>query len=642
MTPLTLTGAAFGLLGGLTVALDHNLPSEQDLPVILTSPQVYVDARYLAPGAQGEYARHAVCRCGLPLGADQIPPLLKEALLVQEDTHFYVHSGIDWIGLGRAFQATLSGGPVQGGSTLTQQLAKNLITGNARSGFGGMMRKVREALIARRIEHVMTKDEIITAYLNQSDFGTTGGVTAIGIFQAARKYFGKPVRDLNLYESAMLVGTLRATSLYNPIANPEAADHQARAVLEKMLQQNRIGQHEFSRAVQQGIQAGPLVPVDIGTGYYVAWARGELADIAAAHRASGLVRYVVGLDAGQQAQGEATIRDMIDRNQGRHVGQGALVAMDGDGRVAALVGGAGFAESQYDHAAQAVRQPGSAFKLFVYTAAIQAGHSPDSIRQDVQVSIEGWSPDDADHRHLGPIPLRTAFALSKNTVAAQLGAEVGPDAIATIAHELGIKSPLHRVASLALGTSEVTLLELTSAYVPFMSDGRPVRPHAARMALNARGGVIYRRNLAPLRPAVNARTLTAMRSMLRAVVTEGTGRQARLRDRWNAGKTGTTQDYRDAWFIGFTDRLTTGIWFGNDDSSPMNGVSGANMPAVAWRGFNEAIAQPFPKSSARPVPDDEKVARGAPWKPPLPRPAPEVMRRPSTAFWERGRPARSY
>jgi penicillin-binding protein 1A len=600
MTPLTLTGAIFGLLGGLTVALGRNLPSEQDLPVILTSPQIQVDARYLAPGAQGEYARHAVCRCGLRLGADQVPPLLKEALLAQEDTHFYVHRGIDWIGLGRAFSSTMSGGPVQGGSTLTQQLAKNLITGNARAGLRGVVRKVREALIARRIENAMTKDEILAAYLNQMDFGTTDGVTAIGIVQAARKYFGKPVKDLNLYESAMLVGTLRGTSLYNPIANPEAAKRQAKAVLDKMLQQNRIGQRELSRAVQQGIQPGPLAPVAIGTGYYVMWSRAELADIAAAHPAGGLTRYVVGLDAWRQAQGEAAIRDLMASNEDRHVGQGALVAIDSDGRVSALVGGTDFASSQFDHATQAMRQPGSAFKLFVYTAAIAAGLSPATIRRDVPVSIDGWIPDDSDHKHLGPIPLITAFARSRNTVAAQLGAEIGTDAISIVAHELGIRSPLRRERSLALGTSEVTLLELTSAYVPFMSEGRPVRPYAARMALDARGGVIYRNDRAPLRPAVDTRTLQAMRSMLRAVVLEGTGHQARLRDRWSAGKTGTTQDNRDEWFIGLTDQVTTGIWFGNDDNSPMAGVSGGSMPALAWRGFNEAInAHPFPESGDR-------------------------------------------
>jgi penicillin-binding protein 1A len=594
MTPLTPTGVIFGLLGGLMVALARNLPSEQDLPIILTSTQILVDARYLTPDAQGEYAQHAICRCGLPLDANQIPPLLKEALLAQEDTHFYVHSGIDWIGLGRAVSSTLSGGPVQGGSTLTQQLAKNLVTGNARSGLPGVVRKIREAVIAKRIESAMTKDEILAAYLNQMDFGTTDGVTAIGIVQAARKYFGKAVKDLNLYESAMLVGTLRGTSLYNPIANSEAAGRQARAVLEKMLQQNRISEQAFSRALRQGVQPGPLAPLDIGSGYYVAWSRAELADIAAAHPAGGLMRFAVGLDAWQQAHGEATIRDMIARNEDRHAGEGALVAIGGDGRVGALVGGTDFGSSQFDRATQAKRQPGSAFKLFVYTAAIAAGLSPATIRRDAPVSIGGWSPYDSDRKYLGPVTLTTAFAQSRNTVAASLGAEIGTDAIVTVAHELGIKSVLRRERSLAIGTSEVTLLELTSAYVPFMNEGRPVRPYAVQLVLDARGKVIHRRDPAPLRPAVNARTLHAMRSMLRAVVTEGTGRQARLAGPWSGGKTGTTQDNRDAWFIGFTDRLTAGIWFGNDDNSPMSGVSGGNMPALAWRRFNEAIdAQAF-------------------------------------------------
>jgi penicillin-binding protein 1A len=551
---------------------------------------------------------------------------MKEALLAQEDARFYVHSGIDWIGLGRAFVSIASGGAIQGGSTLTQQLVKNLITGNARAGFAGVARKVREAFIARRIERAMSKDEIIAAYLNQMDFGATDGSTAIGIVQAAQKYFGKPVKALNLYETAVLVGMLRGTTLYNPIANPDAANRQALAVLEKMLNQNRISHAEYSRALRQGISSPRARPemrkggegaasIPIVTGYYVAWSRAELAEIAAAHPGRGVMRYVVGLDVWHQIQGEATIREMLARNkEGRHVGQGALVALDRDGRVDALVGGEDFASSQFDRATQAMRQPGSAFKLFVYTAAIKAGLSPNSVRLDEPVSIDGWSPDNADHKFLGPIPLKKAFALSRNTVAIRLGAEIGGDAIANIAHELGIRSPLRRRPSLALGTSEVTLLELTSAYAPFMNDGRPVRPYATMIALNSSAQVVYRHDAARLRPVANAETLQAMRGMLRAVVTEGTGRQAMLRNRWSAGKTGTTQDNRDAWFIGLTDLLTTGVWFGNDDHSPMAGVHGADMPAAAWHEFNDSIDRPrgAPRLSA-------------PHPPPLPSPRPTVQ-----------------
>jgi penicillin-binding protein 1A len=614
---LTLAAAAAGVLGGLTATLARHLPSDRDLPVIVTSPQIQVDARYLRPGAESAYAAHAVCRCGPGLGSDQIPPVLKEALLAQEDTRFYIHSGIDWIGLGRAFASIASGGAIQGGSTLTQQLVKNLITGNARTGFSGMMRKVREALIARRIERVMTKDEILAAYLNQMDFGSTDGSAAIGVVQAAHKYFDKPAKDLNLYEAAMLVGVLRGTSLYNPIANPEAADRQARVVLAKMLDQDRISQDAYFRALRQARALPPgkaAAPVAGATSYYITWSRAELADIAAlvggSGRERGLMRFIVGLDPWHQEHAEATIREGLARAGDRHVGQGALVAIDADGRVDALVGGADFSKSQFDRATQAKRQPGSAFKIFVYTAAINSGLSPDTVRVDEQVSVGGYAPHNVDRRFLGPIPLRTAFAQSRNTVAVRLGQEVGTDAIVNLAHEFGIKSPLGRGPSLALGTSEVTLLELTSAYVPFMNEGRPVRPYAVRMAVSARGEVIWRRHQAPPRPAVSARTLQAMRVMLREVVTDGTGRQARLRDRWSAGKTGTTQDDRDAWFVGFTDCLTTGVWFGNDDDSPMAGVAGAGMPAQAWRRFNEAMtAQPFMESGVRLVPDGARAAR---------------------------------
>jgi penicillin-binding protein 1A len=617
---LTMAAAAFGLVAGLTVTLARHAPSERDLPVILTSPQIQVDARFLHPGARNEFAPHAVCRCGLRLGGDQIPPVLRHALLAQEDTRFYLHRGVDWIGLGRAFMSILSGGSIQGGSTLTQQLVKNLITGNARSGIPGVVRKVDEAIIARRVERAMTKEEILTAYLNQMDFGTTEGSTAIGAEQAARKYFGKSAKDVNPYEAAMLVGTLRATSVYNPIVNPEAADRQARAVLQKMLSQNRIRQDEFSSALRQTIQRGSLSQIAISTGYYVAWSWTELVQIARAHPTRGLLRYVVGIDTWHQVRGEATIKELIARNGDRHVGQGALISLASDGRVSALVGGADFASSQFDRATQAMRQPGSAFKLFVYVASIKMGLHPNSIRPDAPISVDGWTPDNADHQFLGPITLTKAFALSRNTVATRLGREVGIDAVWNEAHELGIRSSLGREPSLVLGTSEVTLLELTSAYVPFTNEGRPVQPYAARITLDSVGEVIYRRDETPKPPVVNGGTVHAMRDMLRAVVTDGTGKNARLRDMWSAGKTGTSQGNRDAWFIGFTDRLTTGIWFGNDDNSQMTGVAGSNLPTEAWHNFNEAInAPPVFGIGARPPAAGEAAVRPGPHrKPPDP------------------------
>ncbi len=609
-TKLTLAAAAFGLLGGLMLALARNTPSERDLPIILSSPQIDVDARYLASGAQSEFARHATCRCGFWLTADQIPQPLKQALLAQEDTRFYVHRGVDWIGLGRAMVSILSGGPIQGGSTLTQQLVKNLITGNERSGLSGVARKFREALIARRVERAMTKEEILTAYLNQMDFGATDGAAAIGIMQAARKYFGKSAKDLTLYEAAMLVGALRATRTYNPISNPEAADKAARAVMQKMLNQHLISENEFSRAEGRAIQRGSLPPITIAAGYYIAWSHVELAEIAKAHPTRSRVRYAVGLDTWHQAHGESTIREQIARNENRHVGQGALVTLDSDGLVSALVGGADFATSQFDRATQAMRQPGSAFKLFVYAAAIKMGLTPNSVRPDAPISFDGWMPENADHQFLGPITLTKAFALSRNTVAARLGRDVGIDAVRDVAHQLGIRSSLGGDPSLVLGTSEVTLLELTSAYASFLKEGRPVRPYAVRIALDSSGRVIYRRDPTPRPPVVNGKTAHAMRDMLHAVVTEGTGQNARLRDRWSAGKTGTSQGNRDAWFIGLTDSLTTGIWFGNDDNSPMTGVSGGDMPALAWRKFNEAIGVASAARISQPGSAEEDVRTG--------------------------------
>jgi penicillin-binding protein 1A len=584
----TMAGATFGLIGGLTVTLASHAPSERDLPIILTSPQIEVDARYLRPEARSEFAQHAVCHCGLWLGGDQIPDMLKRALLAKEDARFYVHRGIDWIGLGRALVSMASGGSTQGGSTLTQQLVKNLITGNARAGLPGVLRKMREVIIARRVEHVLTKEQILAAYFNQMDFGSAEGSTAIGIVHAARKYFGKSVKDLNVYEDAMLVGMLRATTTYNPISHHDAADQQARIVLQKMLDQNLIRQADFSRALRQTRQHGSRPQIAISTGYYIAWARPELAQIERAHPTRGRVRYVVGLDTWYQVHGEAAIKEAIAQSEDRHVGQGALVSLASDGRVTALVGGTDFAASQFDRATQAMRQPGSAFKLFVYLAAFKKGLTPNSIRLDEPFSVDGWTPDNADRQFLGPITLREAFARSRNTVAARVASEVGIDAVVKQARELGIRSPLGHDPSLALGTSEVTLLELTSAYTPFMNEGHAVQPYAARIALDSSGQVIYRRPQMREAAVVNDKIRRNMRDMLRAVVTDGTGWNAKLRDVWSGGKSGTSQGNRDAWFVGLTDRLTTGVWFGNDDNGEMTNVAGANLPAIAWRRFNEA------------------------------------------------------
>jgi len=589
---LVLAAAASGLLGGVVVTLARHAPSEQDLRTILTNPQIHVDARYLLQDGKSEFVQHASCRCGLSLPSEQIPRILKQALTAREDSRFHVHRGIDWIGLARALLSNLAGRSMQGGSTLTQQLVKNLITGNARSGLSGLARKIREAIIARRAERALTKEQILTAYLNQIDFGSTDGATAIGVTEAARKYFGKDAQTLNLYEAAMLVGMLRATTTYNPIVNPDAADQQARDVLQKMVAGGSIGQRDLSRAVRLGIQRGSLPPIAIAAGHYIAWSRAELADIARSHPTNGAVRYVVGLDTWRQLHGEAAIRELIARNGGLHVGQGALVSLENDGRVSSLVGGSDYASSQFDRATQARRQPGSAFKPVVYAAAIRAGLDPGTIRLDSPIADGDFRPDNADHKFLGPIPLTTALALSRNTVAVRLGREVGIGSVVEQARELGIRSPLRRDLSLVFGTSEVTLLELTAAYVPFMNDGRVARPYAAVAALDASGRIVYRHDPAPGMRVLNARTVRAMRQMLRAVVTEGTGRRAQLRDRWSAGKTGTSQGNRDAWFVGFTDHLATGIWFGNDDNSQMTGISGAGMPVDAWRMVNEGANAP--------------------------------------------------
>lgn len=529
-----------------------------------------------------------------------LPAYVPNAVIAIEDRRFYSHYGVDPIGLARAAYANfVSGRVVQGGSTLTQQLAKNLFLDPART----IERKLQEIVLAVWLESHFTKEEILQLYLNRVYFGSG----ATGIEKAAQTYFQKPAAELTIAEAATLAGVLKAPSANNPARNPEAAAERARLVIQSMAEAGFITEAEAAEIASQPAEARAQAYIS-AKHYVVDWVLEQLPEFVKDYEQSLVVETTI--DPILQAQSEAEVRKVL-RKEGAKLStsQGAMVIMDGGGAVLAMVGGSSYRKSQFNRVTKAKRQPGSAFKPFVYLAALERGLTPDTVEVDEPVKIGNWRPENYRKKYLGPVSLETALALSLNTVAAKLAVQVGPQAIAAVAHRLGITSALGSDASLALGTSEVTLLELTSAFVPFSNGGYPVAPFAVTRILTRDGKVVYERNGPGFPKAVTDQDLYGMNRMLRLVVTDGTGNRAGFPDFEIAGKTGTSQDYRDAWFIGYTSELIAGVWVGNDDNSPTKKVTGGLLPAEIWHNVMEAAHRGL---TPRPLPGEPVVAMQQP------------------------------
>jgi penicillin-binding protein 1A len=533
---------------------------------------------------------------GRPLGLRQMPRYLPEAVIATEDRRFYFHFGIDPVGLIRAVFADLSAGHiVEGGSTITQQLAKNLFLTPERS-FG---RKIRETLLALWLEHRFTKNEILEIYLNRVYLGAgTYGVDA-----AAHRYFGKSARQLDLWESAAIAGLLKAPTRFNPIRDRAIADARTDQVLANMVDAGFITAAQKTEAEREGRSPRAVTVARPGTHYFADWILARLADHAGLGDHD--LTVVTTLDPHLQDLAEAAIAAAL-RRDGRkdRVGQGALVAMSPDGAVRAMVGGADYGRSQFNRATEAERQPGSAFKPFVYLAGLEAGLQPSDRFVDGPIRIGGWEPRDYAGHYQGEMTMAEALAQSINTIAVQVALRAGIDNIVAVAHRLGIGSPLLRDPSIALGSDAVNLTELVSAYVPFANGGYGVWPYGIAEIRDKDGRVLYRRSGGGPGRVINPQLVGEMNEMLAGVIAHGTGVNAAL-PRPAAGKTGTTQDYRDAWFVGFTAQLVTGVWFGNDDDSPMNRVIGGSLPARTWHRFMLAATQGMP---VRPLPDTPAAA----------------------------------
>ncbi|MEO6608070.1 MAG: PBP1A family penicillin-binding protein [Aestuariivirga sp.] len=504
----------------------------------------------------------------------QLPSYVPNAVIAIEDRRFRSHFGIDPIGLLRAMgRNVLAGHMVQGGSTLTQQLAKNLFLSPEKTA----TRKAQEAVLAIWIESKFTKDEILQLYLNRVFFGSG----ATGIEQAAHTFFNKSANELTLMEAAKMAASLKAPTTYNPANNPEESDARARIVLQAMLDEGYVTKEQVNAA--ENSQTSVLDPnAQTPRQYAVDWIDAQLPLLLKNYDTSIVIETTI--DPAIQADAETSLRKRLADNAKKlNVTQGAVVVMDTTGGVAALVGGRSYQRSQYNRAVKAMRQPGSAFKPFVYLTAMQKGFTPDSVEVDEPVKIGNWSPENYKHKYLGEVSLETAFAESINTVAAKLAVAVGPSNVAATAERLGITSPLGHDASLALGTSEVTPLELTSAFVPFANGGLAVQPYVIRRITTRDGKVLYERKGSGLGQVVSETELGQMNRLFRAVVRHGTGVKAQFGNFDIGGKTGTSQDYRDAWFVGFTPYYVAGVWLGNDDNSPTKNVTGGSLPTQIWR-----------------------------------------------------------
>ncbi|KIZ45580.1 MULTISPECIES: PBP1A family penicillin-binding protein [Rhodopseudomonas] len=556
---------------GVMIWVGAHLPAIQSLEIPKRPPTITIvgyDGSRLS--VRGEMA-------GTNVALKDLPPYLPQAFIAIEDRRFYHHFGVDPLGIARAIVANIAHrGVSQGGSTLTQQLAKNLFLTQERT----MARKLQELELALWLERKHSKDQILELYLNRVYFGSG----AYGVEAAAQRYFGKSAKNVSLAEAAMLAGLVKSPSRLAPNRNPEGAEKRAQTVLATMADAGFITNKQAQAAIAHPLYI--VKPPSAGTINYVAdWIGEELDDLVGQIDQSIVVE--TSIDPTLQAAAEAAVIDELAAKSVKYrVSQGALVAMTTDGAVRAMVGGRNYAESQFNRAVTAKRQPGSAFKPFVYLTAIEAGLTPDTIRQDAPLDVKGWRPENYGHEYFGAVTLTQALAMSLNTVAVRLGLEVGPKNVVRTAHRLGIASKLEANASIALGTSEVSLTELVGAYVPFANGGLGVSPHVIDTIRTVAGNkLLYARPPDPQNRVIDPRNVAMMNAMMEQTLISGTARKADIPGWSAAGKTGTSQDFRDAWFIGYTAHLVTGVWFGNDDNSPTKKATGGGLPVEVWSRF---------------------------------------------------------
>ena len=557
-----LVTAAIGLIVvGVSVAVAYSsLPSYAELKSSPNGQMIRVHA------ADGTVIVSIGPSYGDWLSIDQIPNVMKTAMVAVEDKRFFSHVGVDPIGIGRSLQVRFQQGRFkQGGSTITQQLARNVFLTNDKT----WSRKFREMILALAIERKFSKNQVLELYLNRVYFG--GG--AYGVDAASRKFFGHPANNLSLGESAIIAGLVKAPSNYSPSADAKAAVGRASVVLDIMQKQGVITNAQASAADPAQVALAPE-PKQNSVRYFTDWALPQLDTMI--DEGNEPIEVWTTLDLGMQSAADEAIRK---NTPGR--AQGALVSLDRDGAVRAMVGGKDYVSSIYNRATQAVRQPGSAFKLFVYLAALEAGHTPGDTVVDEPVNINGWQPRNSSRRYSGEITLRTAFAYSVNTIAAKLGAEVGTSSVADMARRFGITTPINTHPSMVLGTSDVRLIDMTRAFASVGGNGVAIAPYGILKVTTGKGEILYQHQSDTSHVLVAPAVAAQMIDLLQTAVNTGTARAAQI-GRPVAGKTGTTSSNKDGWFLGFSSGITTGVWMGRDNADPIPGLQGGRAPAQAF------------------------------------------------------------
>jgi penicillin-binding protein 1A len=561
-------GVIAGLLGvmvlGIFVAIARGeIDSFEDLKASPNGQMIRVRA------ADGTVIQSLGPSFGRWLSIDQLPSEMKDAMVAVEDRRYYIHPGVDPIGITRSlYVRAIDGRWTQGGSTITQQLARNIYL-NSNKEFG---RKIREVILALAMETKFSKDQILELYLNKVYFG--GG--AYGVDAASRKFFDHGAEDLSLAEAAIIAGLVKAPSHYSPTADAQAAIDRATVVVGVMQDAGMISAAEAAQVKPADVKMAKQQPQD-SVRYFTDWVLPQLDGLI--DETEKPIDVWTTLDLKMQRAATAAIAANAPRGA-----QGALVSIDRDGAVKAMVGGTDYVTSNYNRAVTAVRQPGSAWKLFVYLAALEAGFRPEDMVEDKPVEIDGWQPKNSSGNYDGEISLRTAFAYSKNTVAAQLGQDVGTSSIANMARRFGITTPINTQPSMVLGTSETRVIDMTQAFASVASNGRSITPYGISKVTTIDGEILYTAKTARSVQLVEDWVAGAMTDLMQTAVATGTGRAANI-GRPVAGKTGTTSSNKDGWFLGFSSGLTTGVWMGRDDARSIGGLEGGRAPAQAWAAY---------------------------------------------------------
>jgi len=566
-----------GLIAAVSIL--GQAPELPALPPIRREPQVtYVDRNGAVIGVRGgQFAP--------PVNIDRLPAYVPAAFVSIEDRRFYEHDGFDPVGIARSLMTDLTKGrAAQGASTITEQTARLLFLNQDKT----LERKATELLYAIQLERSYSKKQILGLYLSRANFGSG----AYGLEAAALRYFNKPASRLTIREAAMLAAVMKSPSHYDPATQPEASAERTRLVLDAMVETGAITPDQRARALATTPKVWK-VSAQNPAQYFIDWTDDQVRHVVGAPKQDIVVETTLDLNLEDAAADAA--RTTVAHFKAQKVEQAAVVSVDGFGRVWTLVGGTDFATAPYNRAVEAHRQPGSAWKPFVYLTALEQGRTPDTMVVDEPVTIDGWSPRNFEPEFLGQITMQKALAQSINTVAAKLADDIGRPNVANTAHRMGIVSQINLEPAMALGTSLVTPLEMAQAYAPLSNGGYRVEAYGIERIRGANGQVLYQHKQAPLTPVVANPPLSELVGMMRTVLTEGTGTKAAVPGFDLAGKTGTTSDFKDAWFCGFTGGFTTVVWMGRDDNAPMRKITGGIAPAEAWHAYMAHALRRIPR-----------------------------------------------